>query len=98
MRAVEVAQTGGPEVLRYVDKPVPSPGPDEVLVKADAIGVNYIDTYFRSGQYPRELPFIVGSEVCGTVQAAGDNVAAIAVGDRVVTANEIGRASCRERV
>ena len=90
MRAVEVAETGGPEVLQYTEKAVPSPGPDEVLIKADAIGVNYIDTYFRSGQYPRELPFVVGSEVCGTVQAAGDNVAAIAVGDRVVTANAIG--------
>jgi len=90
MRAVEVAETGGPEVLQYSEKPVPAPGPDEVLIKADAIGVNYIDTYFRSGQYPRELPFVVGSEVCGTVEAAGDNVAAIAVGDRVVTANAVG--------
>ena len=90
MRAVEVAQTGGPEVLSYVEKPMPAPGPDEVLIKADAIGVNYIDTYFRSGQYPRELPFVVGTEVCGTVAAAGDDVAAINVGDRVVTANAGG--------
>lgn len=90
MHAVEVAQTGGPEVLQYVDKPMPIPGPDEVLIKADAIGVNYIDTYFRSGQYPRELPFVVGTEVCGTVAAAGDDVAAIKVGDRVVTANATG--------
>lgn len=90
MRAVEVAQTGGPEVLQYVEKPVPTPGPDEVLIKADAIGVNYIDTYFRSGQYPKEVPFIVGTEVCGTVEAAGDNVAAIKPGDRVVTANAVG--------
>lgn len=90
MRAVEVAQTGGPEVLTHVEMPMPSPGPDEVLIKADAIGVNYIDTYFRSGQYPRELPFVVGTEVCGTVAAAGDDVAAIKVGDRVVTANAGG--------
>jgi NADPH2:quinone reductase len=90
MRAVEVAQTGGPEVLTHVERPMPSPGPDEVLIKADAIGVNYIDTYFRSGQYPRELPFVVGTEVCGTVAAAGDDVAAINVGDRVVTANAGG--------
>ena len=90
MHAVEVAQTGGPEVLQYVDKPMPIPGPDEVLIKADAIGVNHIDTYFRSGQYPRELPFVVGTEVCGTVAAAGDDVAAIKVGDRVVTANATG--------
>lgn len=90
MHAVEVAETGGPEVLRYVDKPVPTPGPGEVVIQADAIGVNYIDTYFRSGLYPRELPFVVGQEVCGTVSAVGDDVAAIAVGDRVVTASAVG--------
>jgi NADPH:quinone reductase len=64
---------------------VPSPGPGQVLIKAEAIGVNYIDTYFRSGAYPREVPFILGQEVCGTVAAVGDDVAALNVGDRVVT-------------
>ncbi|MBU9764927.1 quinone oxidoreductase [Mycobacterium sp. TNTM28] len=88
--AIEVAETGGPEVLTHVERPQPSPGPGEVLIQAEAIGVNFIDTYFRSGQYPRELPFIVGSEVCGTVAAVGDDVAALAVGDRVVTANATG--------
>jgi NADPH2:quinone reductase len=90
MHAVEVAETGGPEVLRYVERPMPSPGPREVLIQADAIGVNYIDTYFRSGQYPREVPFIVGQEVCGTVAAIGADVAVINIGDRVVTANAAG--------
>lgn len=90
MHAVEVAETGGPEVLRYVEKPTPAPGPGEVLIKADAIGVNYIDTYFRSGIYPRQLPYVVGTEVCGTVAAVGDDVAAISIGDRVVTANALG--------
>ncbi len=90
MHAIEVAATGDPEVLTYVEKPTPTPGADEVLIQADAIGVNYIDTYFRSGAYPRELPFIVGSEVCGTVAAVGDEVAAINVGDRVVTATATG--------
>jgi NADPH2:quinone reductase len=90
MHAVEVAETGGPEVLRYIERPTPSPRPHEVLIQADAIGVNYIDTYFRSGLYPRELPFVVGQEVCGTVAAVGDDVAAINVGDRVVTANAAG--------
>jgi len=90
MHAIEVAETGGPEVLNYVEKPKPAPGPGEVLIQADAIGVNYIDTYFRSGQYPRELPFVVGTEVCGTVAAVGDDVAAIKIGDRVVTANAAG--------
>ena len=90
MHAIEVAETGGPEVLRYVEKPMPSPGPGEVLIKAEAIGVNFIDTYFRSGLYPREVPFVVGTEVCGTVDAVGDDVAALAVGDRVVTAQANG--------
>ncbi|PJK21050.1 NADPH:quinone reductase [Mycobacterium goodii] len=88
--AIEVAETGGPEVLNYVERSEPSPGPGEVLIKADAIGVNFIDTYFRSGLYPRELPFVVGSEVCGTVAAIGNDVAALKVGDRVVTANAVG--------
>jgi NADPH:quinone reductase len=90
MHAIEVAQTGGPEVLSYVEKPKPAPGPGEVLIEADAIGVNYIDTYFRSGLYPREVPFVLGTEVCGTVAAVGDDVAAIKPGDRVVTANAAG--------
>lgn len=90
MYAVEVAETGGPEVLNYVERSTPSPGPGEVLISADAIGVNYIDTYLRSGLYPRELPFVVGQEVCGTVAAVGADVAAISVGDRVVTANASG--------
>jgi NADPH2:quinone reductase len=90
MHAVEVAETGGPEVLSYVERPMPSPGTGEVLIKADAIGVNYIDTYFRSGLYPKSLPFVVGTEVCGTVTAVGDDVAAISVGDRVVTASAVG--------
>lgn len=88
--AIEVAETGGPEVLSYVERPEPAPGPGEVLIKAEAIGVNFIDTYFRSGLYPRDVPFVVGSEVCGTVAAVGDDVAALAVGDRVVTANATG--------
>ncbi|MFL6085646.1 MAG: quinone oxidoreductase family protein [Mycobacterium sp.] len=90
MKAIEVAETGGPEVLTYVDKDKPAPGSGEVVIKAEAIGVNFIDTYFRSGQYPREVPFIVGTEVCGTVEAVGDDVAALSVGDRVVTAQANG--------
>jgi len=90
MRAIEVSETGGPEVLRYVDAPEPTPGHGEVLIKADAIGVNYIDTYFRSGQYPREVPFILGTEVCGTVTATGDAAGGFNVGDRVVSASASG--------
>jgi NADPH2:quinone reductase len=90
MHAIEVAHTGGPEVLAYIDTPQPVPGPGQVLIRADAIGVNFIDTYFRSGLYPRQVPFILGTEVCGTITAVGDDVAALNVGDRVVTANADG--------
>ena len=86
MHAIEVAETGGPEVLMYVDKPQPLPGKGQVLIKAEALGVNFIDTYFRSGEYARDLPFVPGMEVCGTVKAVGEGVAALRVGDRVVTA------------
>ncbi|MGO9351349.1 MAG: quinone oxidoreductase family protein [Mycobacterium sp.] len=90
MHAIQVSETGGPEVLHYVEVPQPTPGPGEVLIKAEAIGVNFIDTYFRSGQYPRELPFIVGSEMCGTVVATGDGADGFSAGDRVVTATAPG--------
>lgn len=90
MHAIEVSETGGPEVLRYVETVRPAPGPGEVLIEAEAIGVNYIDTYFRSGQYPRELPFIIGLESCGTVAATGDGVGGFDVGDRVVSAAATG--------
>jgi NADPH:quinone reductase len=90
MRAIEVARTGGPEVLSYVERSQPSPGAGEVLIKAEAIGVNFVDTYFRSGQYPHELPFILGAEVAGTVEAVGDGVIGFRVGDRVATADAFG--------
>jgi NADPH2:quinone reductase len=90
MHAIEVTETGGPEVLNYVEKPQPSPGPGEVLISAEAIGVNFIDTYFRSGSYPRELPFVLGTEVAGTVAAVGDGVTGLNVDDRVATAAASG--------
>lgn len=90
MYAIEVAETGGPEVLTYVEKPQPTPGPGQVLIKAEAIGVNFIDTYFRSGLYARDVPFVVGLEVCGTIAAVGPDVAVLTVGDRVVTAQAQG--------
>ena len=90
MHAIEVAEIGGPEVLSYVEKPQPSPGPGEVLIKSEAIGVNFIDTYFRSGSYPRDLPFVLGTEVAGTVAAVGDGVTTLKVDDRVATAASSG--------
>ena len=90
MHAIEVTEHGGPEVLHDVDVPQPAPGTGELLIKAEAIGVNFLDTYFRSGQYPRELPFILGSEVAGTVAALGKGVEGFGQGDRVVTATASG--------
>ena len=90
MHAIEVSQTGGPEVLRYAETPQPEPAHGELLIKTEAIGVNFIDTYFRSGQYPRELPFVLGSEACGTVVDAGEGTRGFAVGDRVVSASANG--------
>jgi NADPH:quinone reductase len=90
MHAIEIAEHGGPEVLNYVDRPPPSPGQGQVLIKAEAIGVNFVDTYFRSGLYPHELPFILGAEVAGTVAAVGDGVTSFRVGDRVASADALG--------
>ncbi|WP_241384520.1 quinone oxidoreductase family protein [Rhodococcus sp. CH91] len=83
MHAIEVAQHGGPDVLVSVERPDPEPGPGELLVRTDAIGVNFIDTYFRTGLYPSELPYVPGSEGTGTVVAVGDSVHDVAVGERV---------------
>jgi NADPH2:quinone reductase len=90
MHAVEVAETGGPEVMTDVEKPEPIPGPGEVVIKAEAIGVNFVDTYFRSGSYPHELPFVLGSEVAGTVAAVGAGVRTLRVGQRVACADAVG--------
>ena len=85
MHAIEITQTGGPEVLRYVETAQPAPGQGEVLIKTEAIGVNYIDTYYRSGAYPRAVPFILGMEVCGSIVDTGPDVDGFRVGDRVAT-------------
>ena len=86
MRAVVVEQTGGPEVLRVGDIEAPVPGPGDVLVVVAAAGVNFIDVYERTGGYPKELPFVLGSEGAGTVTAVGDGVTDVAVGYRVAWA------------
>ncbi|MGB3284887.1 alcohol dehydrogenase catalytic domain-containing protein, partial [Mycolicibacter algericus] len=90
MHAVEIAATGGPEVLELVDRPQPSPAAGEVVIRSEAIGVNYIDTYFRSGIYPAELPFVLGNEAAGVVAETGAGVTTLSGGDRVVTAAATG--------
>src|SRR5258708_6461843 len=90
MKAIQVSQTGGPEVLTLVDLPVPTPKPNEALVKITAIGVNFIDVYFREGRYPAPLPFIDGQEAAGVVSALGREVKSLKVGDRVAYTGVLG--------
>ena len=85
-KAIVVPKAGGPEILRYEDVDLPVPGPNELLVKVAATGVNFIDTYQRSGVYKMDYPFIPGSEAAGTIVQAGMDVAAFSDGDRVATA------------
>jgi NADPH:quinone reductase len=83
MKAIQVPRHGGAEVLTLVDVPVPQPKANELLVKISAMGVNFIDVYFREGRYPAALPFIDGQEAAGTVQAVGGDVKGWKAGDRV---------------
>jgi NADPH:quinone reductase len=83
MKAIQVQKTGGPEVLTLVDIPVPTPKPNEAVVKIAAAGVNFIDIYFREGRYPAPLPFVNGQEGAGTVSAIGSDVKSLKVGDHV---------------
>jgi NADPH2:quinone reductase len=90
MRAIQITETGGPDVLHLTELPDPTPGPGGLLVEVAAAGVNYIDTYQRSGAYPMPLPFIPGSEGAGTVAAVGTGVGDVAIGDRVAWAMSPG--------
>ncbi len=90
--AIRIDEHGGPEVLKWVDIDVGEPGQGELRLKQTAIGVNYLDVYFRTGLYkpPAGLPFVPGSEAAGTVEAIGDGVAGFSVGDRVVYQGPLG--------
>jgi NADPH2:quinone reductase len=90
MRAIQVSQTGGPEVLTLVDVPIPTPKPSEALVEIKASGVNFIDVYFREGRYPAPLPFINGQEAAGIVKEVGAEVSGVKVGDRVAYTSSLG--------
>ena len=83
MKAVRIHAPGGPEVMRYEDVADPTPKAGEAVVKVEAAGINYIDVYFRSGQYKAELPITIGMEAGGTVSAVGAGVTGVKVGDRV---------------
>lgn len=90
MRAVQFARTGGPEVLELVEVDTPSPAAGQVLIRHEAIGINFIDTYHRSGLYPVKLPAIPGGEAAGVVEALGDGVTRLKVGDRVAYSGGFG--------
>jgi NADPH2:quinone reductase len=85
-KAIRIARTGGPEVLEYVDVDVGDPGPGEARVRNHAIGVNFIDVYFRTGLYPLQLPSGLGQEGAGVVEAVGPGVTHVRPGDRVAYA------------
>ena len=86
MKAIRVNHTGGPEVLEYVDVDTPKPGSGQALVRIEAVGVNFIDVYHRTGLYKMALPFTPGSEAAGVVEAVGDGVTRVCKGDRVAYA------------
>jgi NADPH2:quinone reductase len=90
-KAVRIHEYGGPDVLRWETVPLPEPGPAEALIEQKAIGLNYIDVYYRTGLYKAYgFPLIIGQEGAGIVSAVGSDVKTVAVGDRVAYANALG--------
>ena len=85
-KAIRISRNGGPEVMEYVDVEVGEPGPGEARVRHHAIGLNFIDVYFRTGLYPQPLPGGLGKEGAGVVEAVGEGVTEVKVGDRVAYA------------
>ena len=96
-KAVRFHKTGGPEVLQMEDVPVGEPGAGQVRLRHTAIGVNFVDTYQRSGLYPMQLPQVAGNEGAGVVEAIGPGVTALKAGDRVAYTGLIG-SYCEKRV
>ena len=90
MKAIQIQQTGGPEVLTLADIPVPTLKAGEALVKVHASGINFIDVYYREGRYKTELPFINGQEGAGIVEAVGEGVSEFKPGDAVVWCHVLG--------
>lgn len=90
MLAIQAIRTGGPEVLEAADLPLPSPAAGQILVRHQAVGLNYIDTYHRSGLYPIKTPCVIGLEAAGVVEAVGDGVTRFQIGDRVAYNGTMG--------
>ena len=83
VKRFSIDRHGGPEVMQWVEETLPDPGPGEVLLRQNAVGVNYIDTYHRGGLYPLDLPSGLGVEAAGVVERTGPGCSGIAAGDRV---------------
>ncbi len=90
MKAIEIRETGGPEVLVLAELPIPEPGPGQVLIRVEAIGMNFIEIYFRKGQYKSTLPMVPGSEAAGTVEECGPGVNYFKPGDMVASTGVLG--------
>ena len=90
MKAIQVSEVGGPEVLKLAELPVPEPKPNEAIVELKASGVNFIDVYFREGRYPAAVPFVDGQEGAGIVSAIGPEVTNVKIGDRVAYTGVLG--------
>jgi NADPH2:quinone reductase len=90
MKAIQITETGGPEVLKLVELPIPQPGPGQVLIRVEATGVNFIEIYFRKGVYKAALPLVPGSEAAGTVEELGPGVTGFADGDAVASVAVLG--------
>ena len=90
MKAIQILETGGPEVLQLADLPIPHPGPGQVLIRIEAIGVNFIEVYFRKGQYKASFPLTPGSEAAGTVEELGPGVTGFTTGDLVASVSVLG--------
>ena len=90
MKAIQIRATGGPEVLELAELPIPVPGPGQVLIRIEAIGVNFIEIYFRKGTYKAALPLIPGSEAAGTIEELGSGVNGFKAGDAVASVSVLG--------
>jgi NADPH2:quinone reductase len=90
MKAIQIQQTGGPEVLQLIDLPIPQPGPGQVLIRIEAIGLNFVEIYFRKGVYKATLPIVPGTEAAGTVEELGRGVTGFATGDAVASVSILG--------
>lgn len=90
MHAVQINEVGGPEVMQWTEVPSPIPAAGEVVVRLTAAGLNFVDTYFRSGLYPTELPYVLGMEGAGTVELLGADIKGWRVGDRVAWTDVAG--------